>query len=75
MPSITIQSLELTEEQKKTIAKEFSAIFSEVTKVPEDKIFIFFDGYKLEDAACGQVLFSKNIPQNVVGKFNQETEE
>ncbi|MDD2717373.1 MAG: tautomerase family protein [Candidatus Wallbacteria bacterium] len=69
MPAITIQSLELTEEQKVVLAEKFTAIFSEVSHVPADKIYLFFDGYPLNSAAKGGQLFSKNPPKFGVGKF------
>ena len=71
MPAITIQSLELTEEQKEILAEKFGTIFSELTKVPIDRIYIFFDGYPLDCAATNGKLFSKNPPKLAVGKFNQ----
>ncbi|MBN2381568.1 hypothetical protein JXQ70_01675 [bacterium] len=70
MPAITIQSLELTEEQKVILAEKFTRIFSEVSHVPEDKIYLFFLGYPLDSAAKGGVLFSKNPPQFGVGQFS-----
>ena len=72
MPAITIQSLELTDEQKEIIAEKFGRIFSELTKVPIDRIYIFFDGYPLDCAATNGMLFSKNPPKVAVGKFSQE---
>lgn len=74
MPVITIQSLELTKEQKERIADQFIEILSEETKVPEDRIYLFFDGYELEDAAANKSLFSKSKPKRAVGKFNKEEE-
>ena len=71
MPAITIQSLELTEEQKKIIADKFITIFSEITKVPMDRIYLFFDGYPLDSAARGGKLFSEDPPKFAVGKFSQ----
>jgi phenylpyruvate tautomerase PptA (4-oxalocrotonate tautomerase family) len=72
MPAITIQSLELTDEQKEIIADKFATVFSELTKVPLDRIYIFFDGYTLDNAATNGKLFSKNPPKAIVGKFNQK---
>ena len=74
MPAITIQSLELTDEQKKVVAKEFGRIFSDLTKVPIDRIYIFFDGYTLDNAATNGVLFSESPPKIAVGKFSQKKE-
>lgn len=72
MPSITIQSLELTDEQKEILAEKYIEIFSEISKVPKDRIYLFFDGYTLDNAACNGVMFSKHPPKLAVGKFNQE---
>jgi len=74
MPAITIQSLELTDEQKKTLADTFITAFSEVTNVPKDRIYLFFDGYTLDNAATDGILFSKRPPKLAKGKFNQETD-
>lgn len=73
MPAITIQSLELTDEQKEVLADKYITIFSEVTNVPKDRIYLFFDGYPLDCAATNGVLFSKNPPsKKIIGKFNQD---
>ena len=75
MPAITIQSLELTDEQKEILADKYISIFSEVTRVPKDRIYLFFDGYTLDNAATNGMLFSKNPPKLAIGKFNQPQEE
>jgi phenylpyruvate tautomerase PptA (4-oxalocrotonate tautomerase family) len=75
MPAITIQSLELTDEQKDYLAKVFIGAFSEVTHVPPDRIYLFFDGYQLDSIATDGILFSKRPPKLAVGKFNQKKEE
>lgn len=72
MPVITIQSLELTDGQKKILAESFISTLSEVTNVPKDRIYLFFDGYKLNDAAVNGMLFSEKPPKNAVGKFNEK---
>ena len=72
MPAITIQSLELTDEQKEILADKYITIFSEISKVPKDRIYVFFDGYTLDNAACNGVMFSKNPPKLAVGKFSQK---
>lgn len=74
MPVITIQSLELTEAQKKTLADSFISTFSEVTRVPKDRIYMFFDGYKLDEAATDGILFSERPPKSAIGKFNENKE-
>jgi 4-oxalocrotonate tautomerase len=71
MPAITIQSIELRESQKKIIAEKFVVIFSELTNVPKDRIYVFFDGYALEDCAKGDMLFSEIKPDKLIAKFNE----
>lgn len=71
MPAITIQSLELRESQKKILAEKFIGIFSEVTNVPKDRIYLFFDGYTLENTATDGILFSERPPKSAIGKFNE----
>ena len=75
MPAITIQSLELTDEQKEILADKYITIFSEVTRVPKDRIYLFFDGYSLDNAATDGILFSKRPPKLAIGKFNQPKRE
>jgi len=69
MPVITIQSLKMTDEQKEILADKFIATLSEVTNVPADKIYMFFDEFELNQAAKGGVLFSKNAPKFGKGNF------
>ena len=71
MPAITVQSLELADDQKAFLAEKFIALFSEVTKVPQDRIYLFIDGYPLDCAVKGGKLFSENPPKGIIGKFNQ----
>jgi len=71
MPAITIQSLELRDDQKKELAEKFIQIFSEVSKVPKDRIYLFFDGYTLDNTATDGVLFSERPPKAALGKFNE----
>jgi len=75
MPAITIQSLELRDEQKEVLAEKFITIFSELTNVPKDRIYMFFDGYKLENTATGGKLFSDIKPKNIIAKFNEDKKE
>ena len=63
---------ELTDEQKEIVADKFITILSEVTKVPKDRIYLFFDGYTLDNAAADGILFSKRPPKVAVGKFSQK---
>lgn len=69
MPVITIQSLKMTDEQKEVLAEKFIKTLSEVTNVPEDKIYMFFDEYELNQAAKAGQLFSKNAPKFGKGNF------
>jgi len=69
MPAITIQSLELTTDQKAVLAQQFTALFSQLTHVPQDHIYVFFDGYSMDCAAKGGELFSSHPPRGIVGKF------
>lgn len=71
MPAITIQSLELREDQKKILAEKFIETFSEVTHVPKDRIYLFFNGYTLNNVATDGILFSERPPKNAIGKFNE----
>lgn len=74
MPAITIQSLELTDDQKKILAEKYITLFSEVTLVPKDRIYMFFDGYDLADVATDGILFSTRPPKRIKAKFNEELE-
>jgi len=72
MPAITVQCLELTEKQKEVIAEKYISIFSELTNVPKDRIYLFFDGYTLDNAATGGTLFTNRSVSAIRGKFNQD---
>jgi phenylpyruvate tautomerase PptA (4-oxalocrotonate tautomerase family) len=72
MPAITIQSLELTDEQKDILADKYISLFSEITNVPKDRIYIFFDGYPLDSAGTGGIVFSRRPPKGIIAKFNQD---
>lgn len=72
MPCITIQSLELAESQRKRIAQKYIDIFSEETGVPKDRVYLFFDGYPLDQAATNGELFSERQLGPIRGKFNEE---
>ena len=71
MPAITVQSLELTLDQKRTLAKTIIDAFSELTLVPKERIYVFFDGYALDSAGTGSVLFVDRRPTGIRGKFNE----
>lgn len=72
MPAIVIHSIEMTDEQKKIIADKFISAFSEVSNVPKDRIYLFFNGYGLNEAATGGKLFSENPPMSAKAKFNED---
>jgi phenylpyruvate tautomerase PptA (4-oxalocrotonate tautomerase family) len=74
MPAITIQSLELRDDQKEILADKFTSLFSELTKVPKDRIYVFFAGYDLDNAASNGSLFRNHPPANLVAKFNEKKE-
>jgi phenylpyruvate tautomerase PptA (4-oxalocrotonate tautomerase family) len=74
MPAITIQSIELRQDQKEMLAQKFTALFSELTKVPQDRIYVFFDGYTLDNVARGDTLFAKNPPAQLIAKYNEAKE-
>jgi phenylpyruvate tautomerase PptA (4-oxalocrotonate tautomerase family) len=75
MPVITINTLELTDKQKRNIAKKFTKILSDSTKVPEDRIYILFNSYPLSDIAAGGVLncdLDDEILLNFDTKYTEE---
>lgn len=72
MPCITVQSLELTTDQKKELAECFISKFAELTNVPKDRVYLFFDGYPLEDVATNGMLFSEKPSITARGKFNED---
>ena len=75
MPVIMLHTLELLEEQKKRIAKKYTQILAEETKVPEERIYVFFSGYPLDGIAAGGVLNSE-FPPEVLAQFETKfTEE
>lgn len=72
MPAIVIHSIEMTDKQKAIVAEKFISTMSEVTGVPKDRIYLFFNGYGLNEAATGGQLFSENPPKNAKAKFNAD---
>ena len=72
MPAIIINSIEMTDEQKKVIADKFISTFSEVTNVPKDRVYLFFNGYGLNEVATGGKLFSELPPTAAKTKFNAD---
>ena len=71
MPAITVQSIALAESQKKFLAKKYVEIFSEITNVPKDRVYIFFDGYELEDVGTAGIRFSEHKGK-ACSKFNED---
>ena len=70
MPAIIIHSIEMTDEQKKIIADKFISTFSEVSGVPKDRVYLFFNGYGLDEAATSGKLFSENPPKQSSTRMN-----
>ena len=71
MPAITVKSIELAERQKKILAKKYVEIFSEITNVPKDRVYIFFDGHELNNVGTGGIRFSDK-PSKAWSKFTEE---
>ncbi len=71
MPAIKINSIALAESQKKVLAKKYVEIFSEITNVPKDRVYIFFDGYELEDVGTAGIRFSEHQGK-AWSKFNED---
>ncbi len=69
MPVITVSALELTDEQKKIIARKYTSVLSELTRVPEERIYVFFNMYDLDEIAAGGVLNSELDP-SILEQFN-----
>ncbi len=65
MPAITVKSIELSEIQKKVLAKKYVEIFSEITNVPKDRVYIFFDGHELNNVGTAGIRFSDNPKQGL----------
>ena len=71
MPAITVKSIELAERQKKILAKKYVEIFSEITNVPKDRVYIFFDGHELNNVGTAGIRFSDH-PSKAWSKFTEE---
>ncbi len=69
MPVIMINALELEENQKKVLAREYTRTLSRVTNVPEENVYVFFGGFPLHGIAAGGVLNSE-LPDSVLKNFN-----
>jgi phenylpyruvate tautomerase PptA (4-oxalocrotonate tautomerase family) len=72
MPAIVIHSIAMTDEQKREVADFFVSKLSEVTNVPKEKIYLFFDSCALNDVSAGGVLFSDMPKLTAHCKFNEE---
>lgn len=72
MPVISVKSIEMTKEQKKIVADVFINTLAEVTQVPKDRIYLFFDSHQLDETACGGVLFDEHPPKTARGEFNKD---
>ena len=71
MPAITVKSIELAEVQKQVLAKKYVEIFSEITNVPKDRVYIFFDGHELNNVGTAGIRFSDK-PGKAWSKFTEE---
>ena len=71
MPAITVKSIELADSQKRVLAKKYVEIFSEITNVPKDRIYIFFDGHELENVGTAGIRFSDH-PSKAWSKFTED---
>ena len=58
MPVISFDIVELTKEQKETLAKEFSESASRVTGLPIDLFYVLFNERKEDNVGVGGVLLS-----------------
>lgn len=63
----------MTKEQKDIVANVFINTLSDVICVPKDRIYLFFEGHTLDDAACGGNLFGKIPPKTARGEFNKDS--
>ena len=46
-------------------------IFSEITNVPKDRVYMFFDGHELEDVGTAGIRFIEH-PGKAWSKFNED---
>jgi phenylpyruvate tautomerase PptA (4-oxalocrotonate tautomerase family) len=75
MPAITVQCIELRQDQKKQIASVFTRTLADLTGVPQDRIYVFFDGYTLDNVARGDFIFSTDPPPNLRARYNEKASE
>ncbi|GGJ98405.1 putative tautomerase [Lentibacillus kapialis] len=66
MPFIHVEILEgLTEDQKQEIVEEVTSSFQRVAKVPQDKVFIFFEDLTKSNYAKNGSLVSRLQDKNL----------
>jgi 4-oxalocrotonate tautomerase len=70
MPAIVIHSIEMTDDQKRVLADKLISAFSEVTNVPKDRVYIFFNGYGLNECGTAGKIFTDLPPGPAHHKFN-----
>ncbi|MFQ9716553.1 MAG: 4-oxalocrotonate tautomerase DmpI [Blautia sp.] len=58
MPVITMEAAKLTKEQKRTLAKEFTATAARVTGLPEAGFYVFIRENELDNVGVGGQLLS-----------------
>lgn len=58
MPSITLDTSKLTNEQKTRLAKGITELAAEVMNLPENVFYVFFREYELESIGVGGKLLS-----------------
>ena len=60
-----------TPSQKQILAKKYVEIFSEITNVPKDRVYIFFDGHELNNVGTAGIRFSDK-PSKAWSKFTED---
>ena len=63
MPAIMVHTVELKDEHKRIIADQFATILAELTKVPKERIYVFFNGYPFDSIGQGGTLVSDFSPK------------
>ena len=62
MPTIIVHTLELTEDQKRFLAEQYTTLLGETLHMPTDRIYVLFNGYALESLAVNGHLISETPP-------------
>ena len=78
MPVVTVNTLELTVEQKRIVSEKFTAILSELTNVPAERIYVLFNGYPIDGISMGGVLnydLDESILKQFVCKYTEDLKE